>query len=232
MEFVQKHSIENHLADDHALIECEDCGEEIDKYFLKKNQEEDYKIPCEKCKVKIVKSSIKKHLEEECIKRVIRVCPYCEMELFADSPSDHVGICGSGTNVCSKCGKRVILKNMLLHIHSFCMEHCLSPVPPSCSNNQPEPLTDGARVGQLRQGKPPPSAHSAPSVSAPASALRSAVASATTSLASNHAAAPGNEAAGVSSPEAMVVIKIFFLLELLVLFLCFCLGILSISRKG
>jgi hypothetical protein len=43
-------------------IACKDCNELIDRYFMEK------------------------HLKDECVRRIIQICPYCEMELFIDSP--------------------------------------------------------------------------------------------------------------------------------------------------
>ena len=53
--------LEEHISENHQTITCDMCHQEIDQ------------------------SLFEKHQQEECPRRVVGICPYCEIELLAEN---------------------------------------------------------------------------------------------------------------------------------------------------
>ena len=99
--------------------------------------------------------------KSKCIKRSAK-CEFCEMEMSNDALSDHVSYCGTRTEQCPKCKRRIMVKDQVQHDFSSCAYPSPRNSPPSdrrspLSHNQPisnnniaAPAAHGDRVLRTR----------------------------------------------------------------------------------
>jgi hypothetical protein len=76
-EAVNIEDMDDHVAENHKKIDCNDCGKVFDKKHLSSHKK--------KCDSKPVK------------------CSFCELELDKDDLHDHEYMCGSKTEECPTC---------------------------------------------------------------------------------------------------------------------------------
>ncbi|KAK2951775.1 putative Mitogen-activated protein kinase 5 [Blattamonas nauphoetae] len=122
-EPVQKTALDEHYAESHQSVECELCHMQIDQYFLELHQ------------------------KDECQCRILGQCPYCEIDLFPHTDPNHIEECGNRTDLCDVCHQRVLVKFLMLHLHSGCAEHVLEP--PAPRQRTPEESLDNMRAAAL-----------------------------------------------------------------------------------
>ncbi|CAG0898750.1 unnamed protein product [Darwinula stevensoni] len=84
--------MEQHLSEDHALVQCPYCHNEFQKITLEKHQEECPEQPCS--------------------------CEYCDLIVPLSGLNDHWSACGSRTDACPDCGKYIQFQDWKFHIES------------------------------------------------------------------------------------------------------------------
>ncbi|KAH7830584.1 uncharacterized protein MONOS_1547 [Monocercomonoides exilis] len=117
---------------------CDKCGQVMENDKVEIHQNTVHKeVPCPQCDMLIDAYFLEKHKKDECQNRVIGQCPYCNIDLFLDSPPNHVEDCGNRTDICEQCNNRVKLKDMDRHLESGCKEYL---------SIQPRPIRQGLRL--------------------------------------------------------------------------------------
>ncbi|XP_049839383.1 TRAF-type zinc finger domain-containing protein 1-like isoform X1 [Schistocerca gregaria] len=79
-----------HNANFHSIVECPDCGLQLEQRYLQE------------------------HKNSSCSRREI-CCSYCHIETKAADLAEHENYCGSRTEKCEDCGEYVMLKYQQLH---------------------------------------------------------------------------------------------------------------------
>ena len=69
---------------------------------------------CDKCQTTIEGDKMIEHQEHECINRRVE-CQYCELDLPFVEYMNHVERCMVRTELCCKCGKYIMLKDLVQH---------------------------------------------------------------------------------------------------------------------
>ncbi|KAH7829451.1 uncharacterized protein MONOS_11066 [Monocercomonoides exilis] len=117
-DVIRKEEFDEHNLTVHKEIQCEKCGKLIDSYFMEQ------------------------HELEECERRIVGKCPYCQLELISENQKQHIQECGSRTDLCEICGERVMLSDMEAHIESNCKGFLTKNV---AEKSQEDRKTDGYR---------------------------------------------------------------------------------------
>ena len=93
------------------------CGEVVDKKEKRQHDEEFHsEVPCSYCKEVFERWKLETH---PC-KRAPKNCPYCENTFPADEFRDHIIMCGSKTEECTKCKQYIQRTQWLIHEQSTC----------------------------------------------------------------------------------------------------------------
>lgn len=118
---VPKASIFSHEAFCFRNVErCKDCGKPI----TKGKREEHYKefhspVKCDKCGQFLVKDMLETHQLFECSNRSID-CEFCNLSFPFKEFEEHQSHCGSRTEKCDSCQRRVKLRDLRKHKESNC----------------------------------------------------------------------------------------------------------------
>lgn len=115
---------------------CPHCGDAVSLREQKEHFEQFHeKIDCVQCGKKVTRDEEGNHLAYECGKRPV-TCKYCEISLPRERMEDHEEFCGSRTDLCEKCSKYVLIRDIQEHTKSCdggitCLpcEFCSSLVP-------------------------------------------------------------------------------------------------------
>ena len=92
---------------------CSICCLPIDKSILEKHISWHKPIKCS-CGEEISRELYDKHIKNVCLNREV-ICEYCELNFKYTRMIEHTKVCGSRTELCERCGKRVQLINMKGH---------------------------------------------------------------------------------------------------------------------
>ncbi len=94
---------------------CETCRKVFLKNEYDKHTQEYHRmISCE-CGVEIEIRKLEEHKEKYCQERLV-TCVYCEYSVSFRELSEHENDCGSRTEPCESCGKRVMLRYYSTHV--------------------------------------------------------------------------------------------------------------------
>ena len=97
---------------------CPLCGEAVSRKEEKEHFEEYHtKIDCVQCGQKTTRIEERNHLANECGKRPI-LCQYCDISLPRERIAEHEEFCGSRTELCPKCIRYVLIKDLQKHAKS------------------------------------------------------------------------------------------------------------------
>jgi len=101
---------------------CPICDQVMPKSKETQHHEEVHKpIPCPDCGSEMEPGLMPTHLEESCPQRKIR-CEFCMLAFDAASFVDHATLCGARTELCDKCRRYVMLRDMVYHSENDCSE--------------------------------------------------------------------------------------------------------------
>ncbi|KAL5477177.1 hypothetical protein EMCRGX_G023931, partial [Ephydatia muelleri] len=76
---------------------------------------------CPLCGASVCKDAMDQHKEQYCTEEVVE-CQYCSVGIRRGVFYTHLESCRSRTDVCERCGRRVLLRNMLEHRREACLQ--------------------------------------------------------------------------------------------------------------
>ncbi|XP_028400581.1 TRAF-type zinc finger domain-containing protein 1-like [Dendronephthya gigantea] len=102
------------------LTTCPQCGESVNKNSLQEHIDENHvEVKCDVCGERLEKMDLESHKTSTCPKRSVN-CKYCEIAMLACEMGEHEEACGSRTDECENCKRRILLKDLEDHIASGC----------------------------------------------------------------------------------------------------------------
>ena len=105
---------------------CPLCGQAISRKDAKEHLEEYHeKIDCVHCGQKTTRIDEENHLASECTKALIP-CHYCDILLPREKMSKHQDFCGSRTELCEKCNRYVMMRDLQKH-ETSCLDYTVLP---------------------------------------------------------------------------------------------------------
>ena len=105
---------------------CPLCGQAISRKDAKEHLEEYHeKIDCVQCGQKTTRIDEENHLASECTKTMIP-CHYCDILLPREKMSEHQDFCGSRTELCEKCNRYVMMRDLQKH-ETSCLDYTVLP---------------------------------------------------------------------------------------------------------
>ncbi|XP_043942516.1 XIAP-associated factor 1-like isoform X4 [Protopterus annectens] len=104
-----------------TIVLCEVCKEPVSKDMLQDHKETQHQEVMCKCGMKMEKKVFEKHQAEECMLQTIP-CEFCKMEVELRNFPEHQNYCGSRTDLCPLCQKRITYFDMEQHC-----ETCTGP---------------------------------------------------------------------------------------------------------
>ncbi|XP_066533698.1 XIAP-associated factor 1 [Hoplias malabaricus] len=97
------------------LCLCPDCGESVPKEKVEDHRAEQHAmVRCQKCGMKMEQCKLSDHETDECSERP-QSCEFCDLELPLSALMEHTVTCGSRTERCPDCKRYVTLKNRSEH---------------------------------------------------------------------------------------------------------------------
>ncbi|XP_044529585.1 TRAF-type zinc finger domain-containing protein 1 [Gracilinanus agilis] len=93
---------------------CHICKEPVPKSEMKTHMESEHSQVTCKCNMKMERRQLTNHEALECPLR-LAVCQHCELELAFLKLKDHEDYCGARTELCGKCGRNVMVKDLQAH---------------------------------------------------------------------------------------------------------------------
>ena len=102
------------------LTPCPQCGEPVNKNQIQEHIDENHaEVKCEVCGEKVEKMELDNHTTSICRKRNVN-CQYCEITLPASAMEEHKESCGSRTEECDNCKRRILVKDLENHLAAGC----------------------------------------------------------------------------------------------------------------
>jgi hypothetical protein len=92
---------------------CNYCNISVAKYSKTEHDKLHDYILCS-CGETIQNLKFQEHLKTDCTKRIIE-CQYCNMEILYSNKDEHEEMCGTRTDICQDCDKRIMIKKMSNH---------------------------------------------------------------------------------------------------------------------
>ena len=97
-------------------FKCEKCGTVAPARRKEKHMKLAHtKIQCQ-CGVELEQEALQAHRQRECPYQ-IGVCRYCGLSLRQGDLGEHQEVCGSKSYTCAHCGKNILRRNFLEHLH-------------------------------------------------------------------------------------------------------------------
>jgi ubiquitin-protein ligase len=125
---------------------CELCGQVVNKNQWDLHITEMHSLVTCACGVQVERYQLATHKKHECNHRLIK-CAYCNLQKKATELEKHQTYCGSRTEVCPRCHKRIMLKDLEQHRVSHCK------YPPSTTDNNVRSTTNN--INNNNSTRPP-----------------------------------------------------------------------------
>ncbi|XP_043942514.1 TRAF-type zinc finger domain-containing protein 1-like isoform X2 [Protopterus annectens] len=123
-----------------TIVLCEVCKEPVSKDMLQDHKETQHQEVMCKCGMKMEKKVFEKHQAEECMLQTIP-CEFCKMEVELRNFPEHQNYCGSRTDLCPLCQKRITYFDMEQHC-----ETCTGPDTTPHPSGRPADITEAAEA--------------------------------------------------------------------------------------
>ena len=102
------------------VFKCAECGKAVAKEDKEKHMREAHgPVKCDKCGTMCVKDLLETHQLFECSKREV-LCQFCNLSFLSSQFDEHESLCGSRTEKCDICHRRVQLRDFQRHKTSNC----------------------------------------------------------------------------------------------------------------
>eukprot|EP00760_Papus_ankaliazontas_P026360 PhM_4_TR3028/c0_g1_i1/m.41403 len=110
---------------------CPHCGEYMDKNSIEEHVAKTHATErCPLCQVDINVQQLEQHKTSQCMMREV-MCKYCDLHVIVMEAADHEDKCGSRTEPCDRCGSRVMRRDIPSHRCGVVASKAAN-VPPTC----------------------------------------------------------------------------------------------------